>query len=132
MARPLRDINWDLVLLRMQCGNTAKQICDAFEISDDTFYSRFKREFGVSFADYSCSVDSRELGKANIAFTQYAKALKGDVQMLKLLGREWLGQGAEEVRKESPVQNLLDLQHMVMRQNNIIKELQEKLEKNDH
>lgn len=95
MARPLKNINWDIVIKRLQAGNTARQIAQELEILDiDTFYRRFKDEFGIGFGDYPVK-DAHECGKGNIAFTQYMKALSGNTEMLKLLGREWNGQGAD-------------------------------------
>ena len=97
MARTKKEINWDLVEKRMEAGNTAKDIARAFHIDINTFYRRFKEEFECNFADYAC--DAPSSGKANLAFTQYAKALSGNSEMLKLLGREWLGQGKEIINE---------------------------------
>ena len=53
MARPLKEINWDIVEKRMEAGNNAKTICQRFNIDTDTFYRRFKEKYGCSFGDYS-------------------------------------------------------------------------------
>lgn len=112
MARPPKDIKWDVVLLRMQCGNTAKQISQAHFIDQDTFYSRFKKEFGCGFSDYSAR--ERQVGHGNIAFRQYTKALEGNAEMLKLLGKEWNGQGADIVASKAPLQDNLDMGQLIM------------------
>ena len=107
MARPKKDINWDIVEKKIEAGCSAKEIytgvCDS-----DTFYNRFKDYFGKSFSDYSD--DYYSVGNGNIKFTQYMKALAGNVPMLMLLGRERLSQGKEQER-HSPYDDMLALRH---------------------
>lgn len=91
VARPLKEINWKEVERRAEIGNTARQICQAFGIDTDTFYRRFKEEYGCSFGDFTAP--ALEASKANILYTQYIKALAGNTRMLELLGREICGQG---------------------------------------
>lgn len=99
MARPLKEINWVEVEKRMEAGNTAKQIAKALRVNIETFYDRFKREFECGFSDYSNGIF--ECGDANIQYTQYLKAIGGNIQMLTLLGKERLGQGKESVSETS-------------------------------
>ena len=94
MARPLKDINWAEVEKRMEAGNSAKQIASACRIDEDTFYIRFKKEYGCGFQDYSGHYS--QCGYGNVAFMQYMQAMKGNTNMLTLLGKEWLGQGKNE------------------------------------
>lgn len=107
MARPKKDINWDIVEKKMEAGCSAREIasgvCDI-----DTFYDRFKEHFGKSFSDYSD--DYYSAGDGNIKFTQYMKALSGNTNMLTLLGKERLGQGKEQ-EKQSPYEDVLALRH---------------------
>lgn len=124
MARPPKEINWEQVLLRMQARNTAAQIAQVFNIDMDTFYDRFKKEFGCGFQDYSAREKAH--GVSNIAYMQYTKALKGSEKMLTLLGKEWLGQGVEIVNQESPVQDILDTDHLRM-ENQYLKSVNEAL-----
>lgn len=112
MARPPKEINWEVVLLRMQARNKATEIAQAFNIDINNFYDRFKKEFGCGFADYAAR--EKEHGVSNIAYMQYTKALKGSEKMLTLLGKEWLGQGSEIVHRDSPVQEVLDSDHLRM------------------
>lgn len=105
MGRSPKDIKWETVLLRMQARNSARQIAQAHHINIDTFYDRFKEEFGCNFSDYSDG--EQESGEGNIAYVQYTKALSGNVQMLTLLGEEWLGQGAPKNRGDAPLEELL-------------------------
>lgn len=114
MARPLKNINWDTVERRMEAGCSAKEIAGGLLIDINTFYERFKKEFGMGFSDFADSFKSS--GVANIRFRQYMKAMEGNVEMLKLLGREWLGQGKEELEK--PTNDLFnDISHenMILR-----------------
>ena len=94
MARQLKEVNWKEVEKRIEAGNSAKQIAASIPVEINTFYDRFKLEYGNSFADYADTFRSR--GPANIAFVQYMKALGGSIPMLILLGKEWLKQGQEE------------------------------------
>jgi len=91
---------------QMQAGCTAKEIARSISVEINTFYDRFKEEYGKGFADFADSFHSG--GKGNIRLAQYMKALQGNVPMLMLLGREWIGQGREEEVKESPFQELID------------------------
>ncbi len=119
MARPLKEINWDLVLKKMEAGCKASEIygnmCDK-----DTFYRRFELQFGCSYGDYAPRSYSE--GHGNVRLTQYMKALKGDPKMLTLLGQEWLGQGQVKDTLKAPNQNDIDKDHIIM-------ELQNKLNK---
>ena len=107
MARPKKDINWDVVQRKVEAGCPAKEIYECV-CDSNTFYRRFKEHFGQNFADY---VDKfRSVGPGNIRFTQYMKALAGNINMLQLLGREWLGQGKDE-EKISPFEDVLAMRH---------------------
>lgn len=108
MARPPKPINWELVEKRMEAGSNAKEIAGSLHIDINTFYDRFKLEYGKSFADFA--EKSYEAGNSNIRLTQYVKALAGNTNMMVLLGKERLGQGKEEV-KVSPYQGDIDKEH---------------------
>ncbi len=107
MARPKKEINWDLVEKQMEAGLTAKQIAHG-KIHITHFYDRFKEHFGCDFANYAS--ESYERGDGFIKFTQYMKALAGNIPMLTLLGRERLNQGKEQ-EKVSPYEDILALRH---------------------
>lgn len=113
MARPQKEINWDIVEKKMEAGCSAKEIAGGI-CSLDTFYDRFKEKYGKSFGDYYD--DFYSAGDANLRFTQYMKALAGNNNMLMLLGRERLGQGKEQ-EKISPFDDILALRHenMILR-----------------
>jgi hypothetical protein len=125
MARPLKNINWDIVIKRMQAGNTAEQIYVELELNKDTFYNRFKQEFGVGFSDYSDG-KAHEAGKGNILYVQYMKALNGNTRMLELLGREWCGQAQEKTSNTSaPNQKEIDKDQLIQILQHKIKTLEE-------
>lgn len=108
MARPLKPINWELVEKRMEAGSNAKEIAGTLQIDINTFYDRFKLEYGKSFADFADRY--YDCGNANLRLTQYVKALAGNTNMMILLGRERLKQGREEI-KVSPYQGSIDTEH---------------------
>lgn len=108
MARPPKAINWDIVRTKMEAGLTAMQIATDLEVNINTFYNRFKEEFGHSFSDFSD--DFHSAGKGHIAWIQYMKAKGGNIPMLLLLGKEWLGQGQEK-EKESPYEDTIAMRH---------------------
>jgi hypothetical protein len=129
MARPPKPINWDVVLKRMKAGNTAVQISNEHEIDLDTFYRRFKKEFGCSFGDYAGN--SYEGGNGNILYNQYIKAVdEGDVRMLIHLGKVRLGQREpESLNTQAPLQSDIDKDHMIMRLQYKIAELEANADK---
>jgi hypothetical protein len=90
MARPEKPINWEIVLLKMEAGCTAKMIAHECNISLDRFYDRFIKEYDCSFGDYSPK--SYESGNGKILYTQYIKALGGNVPLLLRLGELRLNQ----------------------------------------
>jgi hypothetical protein len=96
MARPKKEINWKMVEGKMAAGCSAAEIYNDPDclMNEDTFYDRFKQEYGKSFSEYSGKFHS--IGQGNIRYTQYAKALQGNTTMLLLLGRLWLGQKEQD------------------------------------
>jgi len=109
MARPKKEINWEIVEKRMEAGCSGVEIAAVLRIQADTFYLRFKEKYGKSFQDYHG--DFYSAGDANLKFTQYMKALSGNTNMLTLLGKERLNQGKEEEIKKSPYEDMLALRH---------------------
>lgn len=89
-----KEINWKEVERRIEVGTSGATIAKCLRIHPDTFYERFKEEYKVSFAEYTCGMPA--CLPANILLRQYIKAMEGNVEMLKLLGRENCGQGRDE------------------------------------
>jgi len=99
LARPEKTIDWNIVEKRMQANCKASSIAYLFGIHINTFYVRFIQEYGESFCEYLGKMHA--VGKENVAFKQYEKAIdEGNVQMLTLLGEEWLGQGRKTTEME--------------------------------
>lgn len=109
MARPKKEINWEIVEKRMEAGCNGMEIAATLRIDPNTFYRRFEGQYGKSFADSVGGFYSA--GDANIKFTQYMKALAGNNNMLMLLGKERLNQGKEEEIKKSPLEDIIELRH---------------------
>ncbi len=96
MARPKKEINWDLVIKKMEAGCSAAEI---YSSNDDTgcdmgtFYNRFREEFGCSFSSYSQTL--REFGKGQIRSMLHLKSLDnrapGNTTLLMFLARCELG-----------------------------------------
>jgi AraC-like DNA-binding protein len=113
MARPKKEINWEVVEKRMEAGCSAKEIAGALHVEINTFYDRFKEEFGLGFADFADKF--YDGGDANIRYTQYMKALSGNVNMLLWLGKLRLGQKEPDVSSLNPVnQPDIDKDHYIM------------------
>lgn len=131
-GRPPKEIKWEAVKKRIQAGNTAKVIAKELDINVNTFYTKFKDEFGESFQDYREGWD--EMRDSNLAYTQYVKALSGNAQLLIRLGEIYLGQGSELVEKNSLQDQLTDMRSQIMelsyksnKKDEIIKNLEKKL-----
>jgi hypothetical protein len=114
MARPPKAIDWDLVQLKMEAGCKASQIYPLFNINDETFYRRFKEEYGVSFQDFKD--EAFGIGDGKLLQTQYEKAVEGNIQMLTWLGKVRLKQKEfeDESQLQSPNKELNDLRYRNM------------------
>jgi hypothetical protein len=90
MARPKKDIDFNMVdkLLAIQC--TGEEIASVLNINYDTLEDRVKKLFKVSFSDYS--KQKRAGGKASLRRMQWKKAENGDSTMLIWLGKQYLEQ----------------------------------------
>lgn len=89
-----KEINWKEVERRIEVGSSGLTIAKCLRIDPDTFYRRFEEEYGVKFKDYTHGMS--DCLPANILLRQYIKAMEGNVEMLKLLGRENCGQGRDD------------------------------------
>lgn len=134
MARPLKEINWEKVKQKMEAGCSASEIFSSKEhhMTKETFYNRFKKEFGCSFQDYS--TESAQCGKGDIRWMLHAKCLNnkapGNLTALIFKARCELGM------REPDLQNLLaanqsqiDQTHEIMRLQHRIAELEANADK---
>lgn len=129
MARPLKEINWDVVEKLIESGCSGVEIAGKFRIKSDTFYERFKREYEVSFQDYR--VESQEAGAADLKAMLHAKALNnnapGNSNLLIFLARTRLGMKEPEVVQTLAVnQNQIDQSHLIMQLKHELAEVKNK------
>jgi hypothetical protein len=114
MARPLKEINWDLVDKYIEVGCNGVEISKKLTVDSDTFYSRFKKEYGKSFSDYSAKFSSG--GNADIRLMLHAKAVKGNVTALIFLAKCNLGmREPEQLNVLAANQPQIDQTHEIMR-----------------
>lgn len=117
MARPKKEIDWDIVQKLMEAKASANEIAGKFHIQNDTFYKRFKEEFGFSYQDYH--INAEGAGLADLKLMQHAKALNnkapGNSNMLIWLGKVRLGQKEPDVSSLNPInQPDIDKDHRIM------------------
>ncbi len=129
MARPLKEINWDVVEKLIESGCTAKEIAGKFRVNEDTFYRRFKEEYNKSFQDYH--ITAREAGAADIRSMIQAKALNnsapGNSNLLIFLARCRLGMREPEILQSLAAnQQQIDQTHIIMQLEHEISELKAK------
>lgn len=127
MARPLKEINWEVVERLIESGCKAIEIAGKFRIKHQTFYERFKKEYGVGFQDYRTEV--AEAGAAEIRAMIHAKALNnkapGNSNLLIFLARCRLGmREPEALRDEAINQTHIDQSHIIMQLEHRIAELE--------
>ncbi len=127
MARPIKEINWDVVDKLIEAGCNAKEISAKFRIDTDTFYGRFKKEHNCGFQDYSAK--RAEAGIADLRSMMLAKALNnsapGNITMLIFLARCRLGMREPDIIQHlAPNQDRLDQSHLIMELQHKIAELE--------
>lgn len=128
MARPPKEINWDVVEKLIECGCPGTEIAAKFRIQGATFYRRFEEEYGESFQNYRTRV--HEAGVADLRAMLHAKAMNnkapGNSNLLVFLGRCLLGYREPEVtHKVAANQEEIDQTHTIMQLQNRIAELEE-------
>jgi len=130
MARPLKEINWDVVDNLIEAGCNGIEIAGYFRIQKCTFYDRFEKEYGVSFQNYHS--EPQEGGKAKLRSMLYAKALNnkapGNADLLKFWAKCELGMKEPELTSFlANNQTQIDQSHTVMQQAHRITELESQL-----
>lgn len=117
MARPQKEINWEVVEKLIECGCSGVEIAAKFRIQSDTFYIRFKKEYKCSFQDYRG--ETQEAGLADLRAMIHAKALNnkapGNSNLLIFLAKCKLGmREPEAVQEDAPNQDVIDQAHRIM------------------
>ncbi len=131
MARPHKEINWDVVEKLIDCGCPGTEIAAKFRIQADTFYRRFKEEYEVSFQDYR--VPACEAGLADLRAMIHAKAINnkapGNSNLLIFLAKVKLGyKEPEGSTTTAPKQAELDASYQNMELQHKLTEMQGLLE----
>lgn len=133
MARPKKDINWDVVDRLIECGSPATEIAAKFRIQTDTFYNRFKEEYGCGFQDYRARC--QEAGLADIRAMIHAKAINnsapGNSNLLIFLAKCKLGYKEPESSNIPANQAQIDQSHYIMRLEHEIEELKANANKSE-
>lgn len=129
MARPFKEINWDVVEKLIENGSSGIEIAGKFKIDENTFYRRFQKQYDCRFTDYA-GIGSQG-GKADIRSMLYAKAINnkapGNAQLLMFLARCDLGmREPEAVQSLATNQQQIDQTHRIMQLEHEIAELKAK------
>ena len=127
MVRPLKEIDWDLVDEYIESGCSGIEIAARFRIDSDTFYGRFKKEYGCCYQDYSAK--GKDAGDAILKHTLYSKSMNndfpGNTTLLMFLARCRLGmKEPETVHLLAANQQQIDQSHLIMQLQNRIAELE--------
>lgn len=127
MARPPKEINWDVVEKLIEAGCSGTEISAKFRIQSDTLYRRFKEEYGTNFQDFRAK--TQEAGIADLKAMLHAKAINnkapGNSNLLIFLARCLLGYREPEVtHKVAANQEEIDQTHTIMQLQNRIAELE--------
>lgn len=128
MARPLKEINWDVVEKQIEAKCTAREIAALCRIEINTFYDRFKLEYGKSFADYADDLYCGGIGYQKYITHLRALSKTGSVQLLIRYNEERLGWG-KTTEIKPPNDDEIDKDHIIMLQANEILELKENANK---
>lgn len=89
-GRPPLVIDWQVFEALCTCHATLEEIAAYFKCDTRTIERQCKRVLKTTFAAYYR--EKAATGKVSIRRKQFQVALKGDPQMLKWLGMNWLGQ----------------------------------------
>lgn len=92
MGRPEKPIDWKRVDDMIMAGCNGLEIAPHFNIHYTSFYDKIQKEYGMTFTEYSAQLYPK--GDSLLRIKQFEKAMKGDNQMLMLLGKERLKQQA--------------------------------------
>jgi hypothetical protein len=131
MARPFKEINWDLVERLIEHGSSGIEIAGKFKIDENTFYRRFQKQYNCRFTDY-VGIGSQSI-KADLRLMLYAKAINnkapGNAQILIFLARCVLGmREPDNIQLIAANQSQIDQAHRIMELEHALVELKAKHE----
>jgi len=88
--RPRKEFSWDIVDSILGIGGSLLDCADTCDVSPDTMQGRIKETFGMTFREYRDLKLSKL--RINLLKKQIDVAMRGNVDMLKHLGKHLLGQ----------------------------------------
>lgn len=90
-GRPCTTIDWKVVEQALQSHCSGPEIAAYLGIHPETLYDNVKRQYGLTFTDYSAKFKAK--GKSLLRMTQFDEAIrKRDRGMLVWLGKQLLDQ----------------------------------------
>ena len=97
-GRPRLQLDKDIIYKMATLHCTQKEIAKKMECDEETLKDNYSEVLNRGYSD----------GKTELRALQWASARKGNVEMLKWLGKEYLGQGKpQNIEIESiPIENL--------------------------
>jgi hypothetical protein len=109
MARPKKEIDFELLADLCQILCTREEICSIFDMDEKTLNARLQEKYGETFSLYYKKAAAG--GTTSLRRKQYHVAMSGNVTMLIWLGKQLLGQRdkIETIDKIEPVQKSKDL-----------------------
>lgn len=130
MARPLKEIDWNMVEQYMESGCSGVEIAAKFHIQKNTFYERFRKEYNCGFQDYHS--DASGAGIADLKRMLHAKTLNnkapGNTHLLMFMAKCKLGmREPESIVKIAPEQVEIDKDHLLMQQQYEIDKLKKEI-----
>jgi hypothetical protein len=125
-GRPVKEINWEVVEKLIECNCSGPEIAGKFRVDADTFYRRFKIEYGCNFGEYR--VGPQSAGLADLKAMLRAKALSnkapGNATLLMFLARCELGmKEPETVHLVAANQTQIDESQLIMQLQHELAEL---------
>lgn len=89
-SRPIKEVDWDFVDSYLEAQVSGVKIAAKLRIHPKTLYRKCEEEKGVTFTEYSQSIN--DSGKADLLKKQYEVAMSGNSTLLLHLGEHVLDQ----------------------------------------
>lgn len=119
-------IDWEKVEFFTKSGAKQVNLCNFLQIDETTFRRRILERYGLSHAAFTSRL--RSTGEMLIEGKQFQKAMSGNTEMLKHVGKHLCGQRDDiyEARKP-PNQDDISKDHVIMQLQHELSELRSKL-----
>ncbi len=123
MARTPQPLDWEKIERSLKAGSSQKKIAASIGVDEDTLRARVVDRYGMEYSVFSAKLRSE--GEVSIETKQYEKAMDGNIQMLLWLGKVRCGQREPDfLNTIPPAQNDIDKDHLIMRLEHRIAELE--------